>query len=156
MKKAELKKIIDKHTTCASDFDAIWNAVKETLADSHPSPMSADAKPFTEENVKDMIESDATYEWMANNMNEFIFEWLKSNAPSVKADGWVSVEDGLPEDGEDVLCISKSINCPVLANYNNSAFEVKKYPCPSDRVLIAYWEDVTHWQPLPNPPKQQL
>ena len=64
-------------------------AMEEYRLQSHPSPMSADAKPFTEENVKDMIESDATYEWMANNMNEFIFEWLKSNAPSVKADGWV-------------------------------------------------------------------
>lgn len=67
-------------------------AMEEYRLQSHPSPMSADAKPFTEENVKDMIESDATYEWMANNMNEFIFEWLKSNAPSVKADGWVSVD----------------------------------------------------------------
>ena len=28
MTKAQLKKIVDKHTTCASDYEAIWRAVE--------------------------------------------------------------------------------------------------------------------------------
>ena len=67
---------------------------------------------------------------------------------------WVSVEDGTPKDGEDVLCITKGCDLPLMANYNHDGFEVKKYPCPSDRVLIAYWEDITHWMPLPQPPSE--
>lgn len=159
MKTAELKVIIDKHTTSLADFEAIWGAVNKYMQ-SHPSPMSAEQveelgyyyplfKFFSDEHGLSLLDSQ---------LQDVIHEckkFIEPASPSVKAEGWVSVEDGLPEDGEDVLCISKSINCPVLANYNNSAFEVKKYPCPSDRVLIAYWEDVTHWQPLPNPPKQQ-
>ena len=138
-----------------------WEAMEEYRLQSHTSPMSAEQveelgyyyplfKFFSDEHGLSLLDSQ---------LQDVIHEckkFIEPASPSVKADGWVSVEDGLPEDGEDVLCISKSINCPVLSNYNNSAFEVKKYPCPSDRVLIAYWEDVTHWQPLPNPPKQQL
>ena len=133
----------------------VWNECEQ----SHTSPMSAEQV----EDISKTIFASIDHYREAGRDDEFniksIAEYLQrhfATTPSVKAEGWVSVEDGLPEDGEDVLCISKSINCPVLSNYNNSAFEVKKYPCPSDRVLIAYWEDVTHWQPLPNPPKQQL
>jgi len=136
-----------------------WEAMEEYRLQSHTSPMSAEQV----EDISKTIFASIDHYREAGRDDEFniksIAEYLQrhfATTPSVKAEGWVSVEDGLPEDGEDVLCISKSINCPVLSNYNNSAFEVKKYPCPSDRVLIAYWEDVTHWQPLPNPPKQQL
>lgn len=101
MKKAELKKIIDKHTTCASDFDAIWNAVKETLADSHPSPMSA-------EQVEELADKYASEEFDKHSFSEFkgaenslwenrkadfIAGYNAATTPSVKADGWVSVEE---------------------------------------------------------------
>lgn len=68
---------------------------------------------------------------------------------------WISVKDKLPQDGEDVLCIQKDSDLPLMANFNQSSFEVKKYPCPRDRVLIAYWNDITHWQPLPLPPTKE-
>lgn len=68
--------------------------------------------------------------------------------------GWIDVNDRLPKLGEDALCIQEGNDLPLMANYNNDGFEVKKYPCPSDRVLIAYWENITHWQPLPLPPQK--
>lgn len=94
MKKAELKKIIDKHTTCASDFDAIWNAVKETLADSHPSPMSAEQVAQLFDNKSDCYaDRDADYVVHAMSKAKFIEVVTSLPIPSVKADGWVSVEE---------------------------------------------------------------
>ena len=93
MKTAELKKIIDKHTTCASDFDAIWNAVKETLADSHPTPMSAEQVEAVDV-IKGFVDSfrSAVMNDRQTDAYTDALEYLQNQfptTPSVKADGWV-------------------------------------------------------------------
>ena len=63
--------------------------------------------------------------------------------------GWISVKDGLPELGERVLCTD-----------GHCVFEQYRV-LPScvygvwDRMgLKSEMQDVTHWMPLPEPPKE--
>lgn len=66
------------------------------------------------------------------------------NAHGVTVQEWISVKDGLPEEGEDVL-VYRGSGCNVEA---------------LESVSRKYWENdifsycrVTHWMPLPQPPK---
>lgn len=59
---------------------------------------------------------------------------------------WISVEDGLPNKHEKILIYSEEGSMWVIP-YNGS---------PSDLWQDEYNDsgDVTHWQPLPSPPKE--
>lgn len=58
---------------------------------------------------------------------------------------WISVEDALPEVGEDVLLYSKEDDKIDIGHYSNMF-------C---RFFLRKFEDgnVTHWMPLPDAPK---
>lgn len=59
---------------------------------------------------------------------------------------WISVKDKLPEDGE-VLCYGHG------EYLVGSLYELYgKYNCEADDTMI---ENVTHWMPLPEPPKEK-
>lgn len=71
---------------------------------------------------------------------------------------WISVEDRLPPNGDDVLAYVKYDEFPITARYINkrwklgySAMEYIESDCGHDSVL--HKEYVTHWMPLPNPPQ---
>ena len=61
---------------------------------------------------------------------------------------WISVEDRMPEEGQEVLTVVKP--------FKNS----KSYHCEVFRYENKHWvytdddEVVTHWQPLPELPKE--
>ena len=107
-------------------------------------------------------------------------EWLETFAttPSVKADGWVSVEEKplitkdennnwtCTEDGDKEFIAA----LPYTEKMKDGTYkdkwwihhciiedEVGLYIVDDEGNTPAGWsiEDVTHWQPLPNPPKQQ-
>lgn len=60
-------------------------------------------------------------------------------------DRWISCKDKMPDDGVNVLIYEG--NCMIsLAWYDKDMGYF--YTCDSDYSL-----DVTHWQPLPEPPK---
>ena len=61
-------------------------------------------------------------------------------------DGWVSVEDRLPEPDVEVACLIDSEH-PVVGR-NSSRFNCITY------TGLAISGSVTHWMPLPSPPKQ--
>ena len=78
-------------------------------------------------------------------------DWLIAHGVTVQE--WVSVDDRLPEEGEYVLCVLKGFNY-------GGKIQVCKF-VPADKFKDKpYFENfrngfpsVTHWMPLPNPPK---
>lgn len=62
---------------------------------------------------------------------------------------WISVEERLPDEpGEVLACVYGRI---CIAWYSNRCFET-----PSGMVFYACENAVTHWMPLPEPPKEVL
>ena len=64
---------------------------------------------------------------------------------------WISVEERLPEDADhEVLAID--VNSYAIGEYHLAfyGFEMPERWCDNYRNAI----QVTHWQPLPSPPKQ--
>lgn len=73
----------------------------------------------------------------------------------MKRSGWISVKDRMPDDGEGVLAL-------VSGKYGNatfeSAYELAEYSKKEGWILCYFPEfadpDVSHWMPLPEPPKE--
>lgn len=61
---------------------------------------------------------------------------------------WISVEDGLPIHGQTVLCI----------NYGGYYLVCRTDTINSEFVMargyVYKFTDISHWMPLPSPPKQ--
>ena len=97
------------------------------------------------EKLVELIES-ARY-W-GSNTSEEIAENLISNGVTVQE--WISVKDRLPEDGEYVVCIAKrnpfSMFMPMVARINKNGWV--------NPITEQYISEVTHWIPLPEPPKR--
>ena len=70
-------------------------------------------------------------------------------------DGWISVEDKLPNDDERCLALVEGVVrfCRFTTIHFNR-FNRETENSGNDRILNFYWENVTHWQPLPPPVKQ--
>lgn len=72
-------------------------------------------------------------------------EGKDTNAPTK----WISVEDGLPEEAERVL-VRLSGDKPPIGEPRMD----------TDRVVDGRWvrwfDLVTHWMPLPEPPKEEV
>lgn len=60
---------------------------------------------------------------------------------------WISVDDELPQLFESVLTLSSKNTYQILALQEHYFFDFARNEC----VNISY---ITHWQPLPNPPKE--
>ena len=54
---------------------------------------------------------------------------------------WISVEDRLPENNKHYLIFND--NCVLFARYKDKAWQDG----------IWFYRNVTHWMPLPEPPK---
>ena len=72
---------------------------------------------------------------------------LISNGVTVQE--WIPVEDRLPDAGGYVVCIAKrnpfSIFMPMVARIDKNGW--------ANPITEQYISDVTHWMPLPAPPK---
>ena len=90
-------------------------------------------------------------EWWWEEKIKRIADHLISNGVTVQE--WISVNDKLPEEGEYVLCVLKGFNY-------GGKIQVCKF-VPADKFKDKpYFENfrngfpsVTHWMPLPQPPK---
>ena len=67
-----------------------------------------------------------------------------TNVPSK----WISVKDGLPEEADRYLCNIKSFAFPGL--FYQAILKYDKHGFQEGHI---YTDDVTHWMPLPEPPK---
>ena len=96
------------------------------------------------EKLVELIES-ARY-W-GSNTSEEIAENLLENGVTVQE--WISVDDKLPEVGGYVVCIAKrnpfSRFMPMVARIEKNGWV--------NPITEQYISDVTHWMPLPHPPK---
>jgi hypothetical protein len=72
---------------------------------------------------------------------------------------WISVKDRLPEEDIAVLVYGQVLNDPpdvigVRRRYNGD--QEWKYTWESEDGFIYREDDVTHWMPLPEPPKEEV
>lgn len=65
--------------------------------------------------------------------------------------GWISVKDRLPDNGQDVLVYLDDGEETRVApcNYANGVW----FDCVMNRVATLH--HITHWMPLPEPPKEE-
>ena len=63
----------------------------------------------------------------------------KENGVTVQE--WISVNDRLPEQGEEAICIAADGDM-MIGKYTEWGW-----------LFPRYFEDLTHWMPLPEPPK---
>lgn len=81
----------------------------------------------------------------------FIADHLIAHGVTVQE--WISVKDRLPEEGEYVLCVLKGFN------YGGKIQVCKFVPADKfkDKPYFEHFRNgfpsVTHWMPLPEPPK---
>lgn len=94
--------------------------------------------------LRDMATYDCGYEEQSDTANDAatrIERLARENAELKEAQRWVPVSERLPEDGVNVITVDKYgrvSKCNCLKSY------VTKY---------GNYDNVTHWQPLPQPPK---
>ena len=78
---------------------------------------------------------------------EAVADYLLDNGVTVQ--DWISVEDELPEVGGYVVCIAKrnpfSRFMPMVARIEKNGWV--------NPITEQYISEVTHWMPLPKPPK---
>ena len=90
------------------------------------------------------IEESITIEPIAESR---LVDFLVNHGVTVQE--WISVEDELPETGEYVVCIAKrnpfSRFMPMVARIEKNGWV--------NPMTEQYISEVTHWMPLPNPPK---
>ena len=81
----------------------------------------------------------------------YLADYLVKNGVTVQE--WISVDDRLPEEGEYVLCVLKGFN------YGGKIQVCKFVPADKfkDKPYFEHFRNgfptVTHWMPLPHPPK---
>ena len=96
------------------------------------------------EKLVELIES-ARY-WGSNTSAEIAENLLDSG---VTVQEWISVDDRLPEAGGYVVCIAKrnpfSRFMPMVARIEKNGWV--------NPITEQYISEVTHWMPIPQPPK---
>ena len=78
---------------------------------------------------------------------EYLADYLVSNGVTVQE--WISVDDRLPEVGGYVVCIAKrnpfSRFMPMVTRIEKNGWV--------NPITEGYISEVTHWMPIPEPPK---
>ena len=97
------------------------------------------------QNAKSAMKSENLSCDIARNM--FVVDFMMANGVTVQE--WISVKDRLPEDGEYVVCIAKrnpfSRFMPMVARIEKNGW--------ANPITEQYISEVTHWIPMPQPPK---
>jgi len=133
-----------------SDLECVDIKMLRMVADS----MVNDSEVILRNNPKGLIESSQVAKWLSGYADQ-IKRYLstKPSPKEPKLDGWISVEDRLPEDGFGAYLICR--NAPQGGQVVNEAWLDQ-----SDEDGLQLWiiegadiepEYVTHWQPLPAP-----
>ena len=94
-----------------------------------------------------LVELIESARYWGSGTSEEIADHLIDNGVTVQE--WISVKDRLPEAGEYVVCIAKrnpfSMFMPMVARIKKNGWV--------NPITEQYISEVTHWMPLPEPPK---
>ena len=89
----------------------------------------------------------AITDWKHGDVSEMIADHLIANGVTVQE--WISVKDRLPDAGGYVVCIAKrnpfSRFMPMVARIEKNGWV--------NPITEQYISEVTHWMPIPQPPK---
>ena len=93
-------------------------------------------------------ENNPVCRWFPNNMAMMqLADYLISSGVTVQE--WISVKDRLPDTGGYVACIAKrnpfSRFMPMVARIEKNGWV--------NPITEQYISEVTHWMPIPQPPK---
>ena len=74
----------------------------------------------------------------------------------IKKDGWIQIEESVPETGKYIMVSFENFTLPDIARYEtdeqgNGAF----YPGDEDKPYIGYGLVVNAWMPLPKPYREE-
>lgn len=66
---------------------------------------------------------------------------------------WIDVNDKMPKKGQDFLVYCASLDIQYCAYFGHYAYSDRMafYSTEMDAII----KDVTHWQPLPEPPAKE-
>lgn len=79
------------------------------------------------------------------------YEWLDDSLPQ-EEQGWVSVEDRLPEIGEPVLVYAPTEEDKIQVDHRCKTGHESGWSWDWCMNTETFEHTVTHWQPLPAPP----
>jgi len=180
-----LKSKLDGKITFVNNPDYTFNKVIEAMEEyrlqSHPSPMSAEqvcrwvkaSERLPEIGMVVLVKYFDTYQelyyknnvWFVKGTNLVAYsecfslqlEWLETLAttPSVKAEGWVSVEDGLPEIPPPYYDKDNEVHKPIQGEvwcFDGSEVYEDWFYFNSKPVGCTHWK---YKEAIPSPPKQK-
>ena len=75
-------------------------------------------------------------------------EWADKNPKSQ----WISVEDRLPEPEKEVIILNKRKQVDI--DFLTDDFEGGYYWWKSDEAIFCEDDEITHWMPIPQLPKE--
>lgn len=112
---------------------------------------------------KEQIEKEALGAWKQSGYNSsitFIDGFIKgaTRLPHLQKpveSEWISVEDRLPIDNKPILLYQKVKHSQfkqVIGAYDNGKFNSYESEF-NDDLYKGYYNKITHWMPLPQPPK---
>ena len=110
--------------------------------------------PYGYENLADFMISNGVTVQENVEISDELLKQLKNapitickEEPSIElVQEWISVDDRLPEDGDIVLCYME-FGEQRIARWDESE------NCWAGQLIDYHKEQVTHWMPLPQPPK---
>lgn len=104
--------------------------------------------PFIDSEYRDGSTRTQRQQDVEYNRSQKVARQAHIKARKMGSSGWVSVEDRLPEDGGCILIYSENGGVAEGAWISDKKhFEQWRWSCILDKV--------THWQPLPSPPKEK-
>ena len=84
------------------------------------------------------------YDAKIENWREEVAKIITARDAAIRASGWISVDERLPED--DSFVIASDGSEVIMLNFSNGSFGIKTINGDIDA------NNITHWMPLPEPP----
>ena len=100
------------------------------------------------------IVKSAAYHCLPSNTQDFHINMFVSDllAHGVTVQEWISVKDRLPDVGSIVLVSDNETDCHIW-QYTNYSERGVAIPWTDEFGIPCKMEEITHWMPLPEPPK---